>query len=152
MFLYLVRHGDAISEIKGPSSSKPLSERGRAEVDRVASHMSACCPARICYSNKLRARETAGIFSSHMAANTRAEEADGLSPDDDPAVWAGRLEGQKEDLMLVGHLPHMAQLASLLVSGSKEGAAFDFSTATVLCLLRHSNRWWIQWMLRPDML
>ena len=150
MFLYLVRHGEAVGELS--DSAKPLSDRGRAEVGRVASHVSSCCPTRICHSNKLRARQTAVILASHMAAGAEAEEADGLSPGDDPAIWAGRLSGQKEDLMLVGHLPHMAQLASLLVSGSKERAAFDFSTATVLCLLRHSNRWWLQWMLRPDML
>ena len=38
------------------------------------------------------------------------------APNDDPMIWVGRLTEEHNDLMLVGHLPHLSpRLASLLL-------------------------------------
>jgi phosphohistidine phosphatase SixA len=37
------------------------------------------------------------------------EAAAGLAPRDDPSVWARRLTTERGDVLLVGHLPNLAQ-------------------------------------------
>jgi phosphohistidine phosphatase len=54
-----------------------------------------------------------------------SEEKD-LLPNDDPQEWASRLSEEKEDIMLVGQLPHLSKLASLLLAGSYEKDIIDF--------------------------
>jgi phosphohistidine phosphatase len=41
-------------------------------------------------------------------------EGDGLAPNDDPTTWVQRIASEPADLMLVGHLPHLGWLASVL--------------------------------------
>jgi phosphohistidine phosphatase len=76
---------------------------------------------------------------------------------DDPAVWAERLkymtDSANEDIMLVGHLPHLGRLASLLLAGDPERHVVSFRMAGVVCLERGENgNWSLKWMITPDVL
>jgi phosphohistidine phosphatase len=71
---------------------------------------------------------------------------------DDPGIWARRLEGAEGETMLVGHLPHLGRLASLLICGG-ENNAVHFRMGGVLRLKRGEDRnWAVQWMVTPEML
>ncbi len=150
MYLYLVRHGEAKSEREDPA--RPLSEAGMNEVRKVASFMSVPDIARIYHSPRLRAAQTAEVFAVHVKPSGGFSEAEGLGPGDPPGIWANRIDTETGNTMLVGHLPHMARLASLLLTGDDERAAFDFAAASVLCMRRMEGNWWVRWMLRPEML
>jgi len=149
--LCLVQHGEAVSEEVDPR--RPLSERGRVEVERVASFLSRAGlrVSKIIHSTKLRARETAEILARHLGAPT--EEAEGLEPRADPRPWAERLQSSVEDVMIVGHLPHLSRLASLLLLGREDAEVIRFRYGGVYCLEKgEDGRWRILWALRPDII
>jgi phosphohistidine phosphatase len=70
---------------------------------------------------------------------------------DDPAAWAERLEVMDMDVMLVGHLPHMSRLASLLLLWDSGREVLDFAPGTVACLEKVGG-WRVKWMISPDTL
>ena len=55
--------------------------------------------------------------------------------------------------MLVGHLPFMGRLTSLLVSRVEEPDAVAFRPGSVVCLERGpEGTWTLAWMIRPELL
>jgi len=117
--LYLVQHGRAKTEQQDPE--RPLTAEGVADVARVARHAIdhlGVRPGRVMHSGKTRARQTAEIWGRLL--RIEPSQADDLAPNDDPATWVGRLGAETNDLMLVGHLPHLARLAAALVTGTPE--------------------------------
>jgi len=155
MRLYLVRHADARSEEEDPL--RPLSARGEADISAVAGHLAklGLRVGRICHSRKLRAKQTASVIAEALSGGYGAgslvmEESDGLAPLDDPAIWYGRLSGVQEDIMLVGHLPHLAGLASQLLCGNPARECISFPSAGIACLERTGGGGWtIAWMITP---
>ena len=149
----LVQHGQALSEDVDPR--RPLSPEGRVEVERVASFLASAGVrvSRILHSTKLRARETAEILARHLRPESGVEEAGGLEPLADPQPWAERLSQASGDLMIVGHLPHLSRLASLLLLGRDDVEVIRFRYAGVYCPERgEDGRWRILWAVRPDVL
>lgn len=153
MQVYLVQHGEAKSKEEDPG--RPLSDRGRKDVSRVAGFVSdnmGLSAFSIRHSGKPRARQTAEILKDMLAPGAEVSEADGLAPLDDPGIWADRLRAGGGDVMLVGHLPHMAKLASLLLCGNTESGAVEFRMGGIACIGMEEDRWSLRWMVAPDML
>lgn len=145
MKLYLVRHATPVSEDVDPE--RPLSHEGRAEAASVAEKLRGVGVDRIFHSGKLRARQTAEAFAQVIGVTP--EEALGLAPNDDPAVWAGKLREMEGSVMLVGHLPFMARMAGLLVKGDSSVLLLDFNPATVACLDRKGGDWSLVQIIIP---
>lgn len=153
MRLYLVQHGEAKDEKEDPE--RPLSEKGVRDVRKTASFVSintGMAVGSVYRSGKLRAAQTAGIFAEYLRPLKGVSEMDGLAPMDDPAVWAGRLETEETDVMMAGHLPHLAGLASLLLCGNPDAGLINFRMGGVVCLKREGGRWSVEWMIVPDMI
>jgi phosphohistidine phosphatase len=151
MNMYLVRHADAKSDHEDPS--RPLSAKGREDVARVAAYLSQLnIPvSKIFHSTKLRAKQTAEILFEYLKPGRGVTESDGLSPLDEPAIWAERLRDVPDGVILVGHLPHLARLASLLLCGTTDKNIVSFMMAGMVCLRRDDTGVWsLQWMLTPD--
>jgi phosphohistidine phosphatase len=155
MRIYLVRHGEAVSD--GEDPRRPLSPEGRRQVESVTgkARQAGVSPRHIFHSPKLRARETAEILARGLFPNALpnalpdATGADirsipGISPDDDPASAAELAEVMAEDFMIVGHLPHLPRLVGLLT-----GQSLSFSTATMVCLEREGAVWCVKWIVKP---
>jgi phosphohistidine phosphatase len=151
MLLYLVQHGKAKTEEEDPE--RPLTDEGRREVEAVMVLMlraGAVTASRVLHSGKLRAGETANIIGTKLDADT--EEADGLGPGDDPQVWATRLRDSNRDTVLVGHLPHLARLASLLLAGDAGASTVEFVNGGVVCLHRNDDgAWGLRWAVTPSL-
>ncbi len=152
MRLYLCQHGEAKKEEEDPA--RPLTEKGRADAKRVAHHATARAgvwPLRITHSGKLRARQTAALWAEYLPS-AELLQADGLDPLTDPRPWADRLQQTTEDIMLVGHLPHLERLTSLLVCGDDTKRIVSFQNGGVVCLQRdEGGRWSIDWALTPTL-
>ena len=146
--IYLVQHGKAFDERVDPERS--LTPEGIEESRRVATHLAkvGVKVAVVYHSGKKRARQTAEIFAQVLGA--RAEEKDGLNPNDDPAIWAERLS-TLDEVMIVGQLPHLSRLASLLVVGNTEVPIVEFRYSGVVALTR-TPKWVVKWLLTPDIL
>ena len=151
MFLYLVQHGDAKREEEDPA--RPLSEKGMRDITMVASHISqlGIRVYKIFHSTKLRARQTAEVLAGNLNPGKGLSEGDGLSPMDDPAIWAARLKDVPDDIVLVGHLPHLGRLTSVLLCGNADRNPVSFRMAGVVCLKKDDKGVWsLQWMLTPE--
>jgi phosphohistidine phosphatase len=151
MFLYLVRHAEAKREEEDPA--RPLSEKGLEDIAKVASYVSLLNISidEILHSSKLRAKQTADVLFQSLKPVRGLNETDGLAPLDNPEVWADRLKDLSNDIILVGHLPHLPGLASLLLCGNTDNNIVSFREAGLVCLKRNdSDRWSLQWMLTPE--
>ncbi len=141
MLLYLVQHGEAKSEKEDPE--RGLTDKGRADVQKTAllAQNWKISTSALFHSNKTRALETARIMADHLGAKGFSG-ADGLAPLDAPGIWAERIAAMSEDAMLVGHLPHLAKLAGLLLCGDKEEMPVDFKMGGIVCLKRFDDGRW----------
>jgi len=152
MFLYLVQHGEA--EQQNAGLVRPLTGKGRNDVRKVslavATHMQV---SRILHSGKLRALQTAEILEEVLHPPAGITETDGLSPSDDPAIWAKRLHEMSEDIVLVGHLPHLQRLAGLLLCGTTENKVVEFRQGGICALERSdAGTWSLCWVIIPRLI
>jgi phosphohistidine phosphatase len=153
MFLYLVQHAEARREEEDPA--RDLTPKGRREVARVAQMAGKMDlrVSRIYHSGKTRALATAAILGDALKPPHGLAAADGLAPLDDPEIWAGRLANLAEDLLLVGHLPHLSRLASLLLGGDQEKGILNFKMGGMVCLHQAAGgSWGVEWMLIPEII
>ncbi len=152
MEVYLSQHGKAESEEEDPR--RPLSAEGREETERVA-RAAATAGMRVdavWHSTKLRARQTAEIFAEALKPVNGIHEQDWLGPLDDPrtAVEAARERG--EPVLMVGHLPHLSRLPSLLLTGDPERRVVDVRFSGIIALAEREEGWTLSWYLRPELL
>jgi phosphohistidine phosphatase len=155
MLLYLIQHGDAKKEEEDPS--RPLSNRGVEDVERAAAYLKRLGIAvkDILHSGKLRAKQTAEIIARNLPPGCfkSLSETDGLFPLDNPGIWDDRLKYMSDDMMLVGHLPHLGRLCSLLLCGDEEKHILSFKMGCVVCMERDANGVWsVRWAVTPDIL
>lgn len=153
MFLYLVQHAEALS--KEADASRSLSEKGIEDIKKVAGYLSGLRikVEMICHSGKMRALQTAQILAEHLNFVKKLSYTDGLAPMDDPKMWYDRLSRMNENIILVGHLPHLGRLASLILSSDREKNLIDFKMGGVVCLKRFEDgKWAVEWMVIPEML
>ena len=117
--LYLVHHAEAAESQVDPQ--RPLTGAGRQHAERLAGEAArrGVRPAAIWHSGKLRARQTAEIF--WRACNPLAEltAVRGLQPTD-PVDWIRDRLLEEQDVMIVGHLPHLPKLLETLVRESRQ--------------------------------
>jgi len=152
--IYLVQHGKPVPKEKDPE--KPLSKRGRTEVENIAGffknagiHVEA-----IYHSGKTRARQTAEIMNSKINPGKEPQRRGGLSPLDDVRAIAEEIKQEQKDFMIVGHLPHLEKLISVLITGSDSSQVVRFQQGGVVCLRTHEaeKNWSIAWMLVPEII
>ncbi len=150
MLLYLVQHAEAASEAE--DAARDLTEKGRMDIESVAHHLKRLKVQvrQIFHSGKTRAQSTARELARHLQPPDGISDAPGLAPLDDPQTWADRIAKLDEDTLLVGHLPHLANLAALLITGDQEIRVINFQMGGLVCLRRmDSLRWAVDWMVVP---
>lgn len=152
MNLYLVQHAEAKSKQEDPE--RPLSETGRTNIRKVARFVAKngdILVRLINHSGKTRARQTAEILAEELDPTEGISDVPDLAPLDDPAVWVSYLADTTRNLMLVGHLPHLSKLASLLLCHDDTKTVVDFQMGGVVCLGRDGDgNWALRWMVTPD--
>ena len=151
MKLYLVQHGKARSEAEDPN--RDLTVEGEKEVKVVAERAREMKlnPAWIYHSGKRRAEHTAEIIGKALDIPIGARF--GLGPLDEVSLWAEKINQGQENLMLVGHLPHLEKLASYLIAGDEALRPLLFRNGSINCLEQKENRKWaVRWVLTPEMI
>lgn len=153
MKLYLVQHGKAKSKEEDPN--RPLTEDGMEEIRKtgnfLAKHFGNSLHS-IHHSGKTRAQETAQALAEALVPNQGLSQVEDLKPLDDPSIWAERIKQNGENIMLVGHLPHLSKLAALLVNGDAEQQVVDFQNAGVVCLQSDDDHGWsVRWAVTPEL-
>jgi phosphohistidine phosphatase len=154
MKAYLVQHGEPLPKEMDPD--RPLSEKGKSDVRKTASFVSASndiSVGAIYHSTKTRAKETAEILDGYFEPPKGTAAVDNLDPLANPAIWADRLNSSAENIMLAGHLPHLSRLTSLLVTGNEELTTVSFQMGGMVCLEKSEDgSWAVAWMVIPQLL
>ena len=151
MHLYLAQHAEAKPVETDPT--RGLTPKGIADVQKVAAHLATLNfdIKKIYHSGKTRASETASVLAAELKPVKGSFEAEGLGPQDDPKIWHERLKAIDEDVILVGHLPHLRRLASLLLCEDSERSVVHFKQAGMVCLKRVENDWSLEWAISPEL-
>lgn len=163
MHLYLLRH--AIAAERDPQqwpddSQRPLTDEGRVKMRKVARGMSALDLSIdiVLSSPYARARETAEMVSRRFAG-VPLVETDQLVPDGTFEGLVGFLRDLTEmprSVLLVGHEPHLGELACHLLAG-RPGAWMTVKKGGLACLdVEHLDarqpRARLAWLLTPKLL
>lgn len=126
MELYVLRHGDAVPESgwPGPDRSRPLTDRGKAQIRELGFLMSAqgILVDRIFSSPAARAMETAALVKSGCGWSVPVEECDDLGLSATPGKLLEFLRTLPSDgrFLLVGHEPTLGDTIRLLI-GDRDG-------------------------------
>ena len=153
MRLYLVQHANAASRDVNPE--RPLTDEGRRDVQKVAALIE---PLNLgvdflWHSGKTRAAQTAEALAEVVRVRTEAAARDGLAPNDDVAALKDELTSSGHDVMIVGHLPFLSKLASLLLAGNVSAGTAAFRQGGIVCLEQVAeDQWQINWMVIPELL
>ncbi len=152
--VYLVQHAEAKPKEEDPE--RHLTERGVEEAHKLAGYVEKTLQIkvnRIIHSTKTRARQTAEILAEHVKPEKGIQEEKDLEPLADPSIWAKKLNELEEDVIIVGHLPHLSKLVSTLICGNPEIEIVKFRYSNMVCLERDDEgKWRILWILRPDII
>jgi phosphohistidine phosphatase len=136
--IHLMRHGKAldVGEEGVPcDAERPLSKKGAAIVKEVALGMAAlgAAPDLVVSSPLLRARQTADIAAG-ILGGASVIVSPLLRPDGPKGELIDWLQkSQWTSILLVGHMPDLAALASLLICGHRQ-AGLDLKQAGVCCI------------------
>lgn len=153
MKLYLVQHAKAAS--KNVELQRPLTEEGRREIQKVAAFVKplGLCVDYLWHSGKKRAVQTAEILAEVVRINKEQTVRNGLGPNDDAAVLGDELASTEEDIMIVGHMPFLSKLTSLLLAGSEAANVVAFRNGGIVSLSRsEGNQWQIDWVITPEII
>lgn len=139
--VFLLHHADAVAP--DVDHMRPISSLGRAQADRVTAVMKThgARPAAIWHSGKLRARQTAEIAWRVLNPMATFSAARGLQPDDDPETLAVVLAAEPGDILVAGHMPHLARLLHRLTTGLRDGGAAGFPLHGCVALEKDGDRW-----------
>jgi phosphohistidine phosphatase len=150
MILYLVQHGAAKPESEDPA--RPLTDAGRDDVHRLAMLLArtGVTVAEIRHSGKRRALDTAEILATAVRPSGGLVTAAGLSPNDSVEPTAAEVEALGNDVMLVGHLPHLGRLATRLLTGRTEPSVMRLVPGT-LARLDRDGGWSLEWLVPPEL-
>lgn len=152
MKLYLVQHGKAASKELDPQ--RGLTEEGRSEIERIAEFIKSS-NLRIDYlwhSGKRRAEQTAEILVEVVEAKTVTVH-DGLGPNDEVKPFEDEIMSADGDVMVVGHMPFLGKLASLLLTSLESANMIMFKNGGVVCLSYcEENQWQIDWAVTPELI
>jgi phosphohistidine phosphatase len=148
--VYLVQHGQSKSEEEDPQ--RRLTPQGIGEVQKLADFLRPLELGldAVWHSNKARAQQTAELLAAAVSTRDRLVQREGLGPKDQVAPIRQALEKAGGDVMIVGHLPFLGNLAALLVTGSEANEIVRFQFGCVVCIEQHEHgKWKVAWMIKP---
>lgn len=135
MYVFIVQHGDALPSSVDPE--RPLSEKGIAQVKRLSEFLRKIpvYPDLILHSNKRRALETAETISITLGG-IRMDGREYLNPNDSTDSIIEELRRSEKNIMIVGHMPFLNELALRLLSPGSEKNVFEIRNASPLIIER----------------
>ena len=145
--IYFVQHG--IAHAKDVDQKRSLSDIGNAEVHKVATSLREhnIVIHKISHSGKLRARQTAAIFSEILGVNNLTELG-GMDPGDNPSELIEQIS--EDAVMYIGHLPNLAKVVTQLVAEGVNYPVIKFQNSAVVCVEIDENSASIKWFITPD--
>lgn len=148
-----MQHGAAVEEEVDPQ--RPLTEVGENQVRRVAAFAAVHGIAldRVVHSGKLRAEQSARLLAGPLGCS-RVDALPGMNPGDPVSAFAAtELDpGSGQRLAVVGHLPFLDRLTSLLLAGDESARIVGFCNGGLVALTGVNDRGWtLAWAITPEL-
>lgn len=161
MRLFLLRHAEAAPGL--PDAERALTKRGRGQIEKLVESLDWSCLADIRsieHSGLVRARQTAEDLAKLAALRVPLAIRSGMRPADDPLIMARDVVTSREDRLLVGHNPHLARLAGILLGAGTSEVSLVLKKCGFLALERAEpvgkelplGRWRLLWLISPGRL
>lgn len=150
MNLFLIRHGEA--NHPNEDTYQGLSAGGKKEIIETATWLASLSPGikAIWHSPKLRAAQSAEILKEILKTpETVIEEVPNITPISPPRETVRRINETEGNLVIVGHMPHLAIVASLMLTGQDYPFVVSFDTAGIFCLSKERGVWKEEWYVAP---
>jgi phosphohistidine phosphatase len=132
-----------------------LSEQGREEVRRLAELLgkAGILVGQVLHSGKTRAEQTAAILAEALLPEGQPQEHAGLAPNDPLEKLFPEIAFWSVDTLIVGHLPYLGRLASLLLASDPDRSLLAFQPGAMACLEKDpEGHRVLAWMVRPELL
>lgn len=153
MRIYLTQHGLAVPKDIDPD--RPLSEQGREDMRRLAEFLdkAGIQVGQVLHSGKTRAEQSAAILAAALLPTGESQAHAGLGPKDPLEKLSPEIAFWSVDTLIVGHLPYLGRLASLLLVSDPDRSLLAFQPGTMACLEKEAEgQWVLAWMVRPKLL
>ena len=156
MKLYLVRHAIAESATYEDDSLRPLTDKGREKMKKIASALKdiKMRPDLIVSSPYVRASQTASILAKELKYKEEILYSNSLVPMGEPDDMIGEINEKYsvDELMLVGHEPNLSTLISVLLAASPN-ISINLKKGGVCCLsvdnLQYDQKTVLEWLITP---
>ncbi len=153
--IFLVQHGEALDKKENPL--RPLSNMGRETILRMGDFLVSQGSKIdvVWHSPKLRAKETAEILSTCLKLDTNSLcEYKELEPEEPVKKTVKLIQNAKEqNIMIVGHLPHLSRLGGLLLTGDENQELIAFEKGSIACLdYQDTGVCALRWFIIPSLL
>lgn len=147
--VYFVQHAKALS--KDIDEKRSLSDVGIEETKKIATQLKEqkIVINKVVHSGKLRAQQTAEIFSDILDVE-EISELKIMQPNDEPDELIQQIN--EDAVMYVGHLPNMERVVSNLVTNAENGSVLKFQNSAVACVEIQGNEKQLKWFITPDVL
>ncbi len=136
MTLYLLRHGKAEKHHPQGEESRELTDYGFEQARRMGRFLEGRLSSRlrILVSPYTRAQQTARVFAEAAGMkDVPRETRNCLTPLEEPETVMAEIAAEEDPaVLLVGHNPHLSQLASLLLWGRPGRLALETASLVVL--------------------
>ncbi|NVK42542.1 MAG: phosphohistidine phosphatase SixA [Oceanospirillaceae bacterium] len=158
MDIYLMQHGLALDKEADPE--RHLSDAGLNAVRRVANRAAELGLelGTIYHSGKARSQQSAEMLAEALNRRELVDFLAGLNPKDPVVPYLDWLQQRSAEgvaaLTLVGHLPSLARLTALLVTGSEGQSIVAFENAGLVKLIPdpdREHRYLVSWILSPSL-
>jgi phosphohistidine phosphatase len=144
--IYLVHHADAVGPDVEPQRPLSIAGRHHAEQLAVAAAARGVKPVAIWHSGKLRAKQTAEPFLRLCNPLAEFSAIRGLQPTDPPGSIKDLVTGDQREVMLVGHMPNLPRVLTLLVRGD-DSSLLSFPLHGAIALEPVGEHWVERWRL-----
>ncbi|MCX6920028.1 MAG: histidine phosphatase family protein [Verrucomicrobia bacterium] len=159
MRVFLLRHAEAAPGI--PDELRDLTPKGQrqvAELGKGTGRLALATVEAIEHSPLVRAVRTAQLLRLASGVSLPLQVMRGIKPEDNPRLTAVQLGKARQSRFIVGHNPHLAELAALLLGLGSGGEAIRFKKAGLLALERKERasaghpygEWSLLWMVVAD--
>jgi phosphohistidine phosphatase len=148
MMLYLVQHGEALAEsIDQRKSLSPGGNRDMLALARTCAGFGVSA-REILHSGKARAAQSADILAQALGIKVTASA--GLDPLDPVKPFAEQCAEWEESRIVVGHMPFLGRLATLLLAGYEDPPVVAFQRGGMVCLEKTGpSEWCLLWTCFP---
>lgn len=146
--IFFVQHG--LAHNKDVSVDRNLSDLGRKQTSKVATYLqnNNIVINKICHSGKLRAEQTAQIFSQVLAVNNICGLSY-LSPKGDPDQLISQIN--EDAVMYIGHLPNLQKVLSKLLCNDQDNKVVSLQNSAVACIEIEAEQASLKWFITADM-